>query len=278
MRRWALVALVATACSTAQPDPGWLAALETYRAERLERLQAADGWLTLVALHWLEPGTTRFGPDPRADLVLPAVEGELHYVDGEVRLDGPEPRMLWSDGEAPVVRVGRLSFVVLERDGRLALRVKDPESPTRLEFAGLDYFEADPAFRVEARFEPYDEPREVDVPTAAGTTSRMLMPGTVEFRLGGESISLQAFVEELGDDELFLIFRDATSGKESYAAARYLYAARDGERVDLDFNRAYNPPCAFTTFATCPLPPRQNWMSIPIRAGERRYESAESHQ
>ena len=141
-----------------------------------------------------------------------------------------------------------------------------------MEFAGLSHYPVDPGFRFEARFDALDEPVEYDVETVIDEPAKMYSPGFVEFELDGQTHRLRALTAEPEATLLFLVFRDETSGRETYGAGRYLYVERDGERVDLDFNRAYNPPCVFTPHATCPLPRPENRLSVPVRAGEKIYE------
>lgn len=292
---WILsICLAAVACGGGgrQMDPAEFEAdVASWRETRVARLTGESGWLTLVALHWLPEGDTRFGTAGDNDLVLPEGSGEDH--GGMIRLESGIATLYPTEGakilvddqpaSAPIVlrhdsddspstiEFGRLSMFLLQRGDAYAIRVKDPESPVRTGFQGLDYFEPDQRFRVNAEFRPYEEPKEIEIPTVQNTVGKMLVPGTVEFRLNGRDYSLQVFVDTLEDEELFVIFKDETSGKESYGLGRYVYAPRTGSAVTLDFNRAYNPPCAFTAFATCPLPPKQNWMELEVRAGEKSY-------
>jgi uncharacterized protein (DUF1684 family) len=269
-------------------DPAYRSEIEAWRAERLARLQADDGWLTLVGLYWLRPGPSSLGSGPDADVVipdpdLPARAGEIVLdTDGSVMIqvfDGANitlageavsERSLRTDAEGSpdVLSSGRIRFHVIERGGRLGVRVKDPDSATRRRFKGLDYFPIDPALRVEAVFDPFEHPRRVSFPTAIGTEDSDLVPGLLCFEVGGERVNLEPFAAD--DGGLFIVFRDATSGEETYGAGRFLHTGppRHG-RVVLDFNTAYNPPCAFTPFATCPLPPPRNRLAVPIRAGEK---------
>lgn len=264
--------------------------IRKYRESRVERLQAPDGWLSLIGLFWLDEGENRLGSDADQAIVLPKdaappVAGVLHLEGEQVRLVvgkdvtitlAAEPvreRVLTDDhaGKPDVLRLGRLSMYVIRRGDRFALRVKDPEAATRTGFHGIDYYPVDPAYRVEARLERFDEPKEVQIPSVAGTTSRMLVPGKLVFALDGKSYALEPLVATPGETELFIIFKDETSGTETYGAGRYLYATLEEGRATVDFNKAYNPPCAFTPFATCPLPPRANRLAIRIPAGEKRY-------
>ncbi len=271
----------------AQTDEDYAGAMAQFRAEREERLRSPDGWLTLTGLSWLSAGENRFGSDPENAIVLstegvPPWAGTFVY-DGEtvtlktapdvvIRLND-EPvkrRKLRDDGDeqADVLTLGPLRLHVIERGDRHGVRVKDPESIRLKEFRGLNYFPLDPAYRFDAVFKPYDEPRDISIATVIGTTLTLLAPGSVEFTIDGETHSLQPLVEDPDDTSLWFIFQDQTSGKETYGF-RYLYADLEDGRVDLDFNKAYNPPCAFTPYATCPLPQRENRLEVRIEAGER---------
>lgn len=284
--------LVLAACAqhVPPPDPAYLAEIDAWRAQRLERLTSDDGWLTVVGLDWLAPGVNRFGSDPTGEIPLPAsgipaLAGTVEVLDdGSVVVraaaDGPvtvngEPiaeSILHSDAQGPpdVVGVGSLRFYIIERGGRLAARVKDPHSSARAEFSGISSFPIDPRYRVTAHLEPYPEPKEVQIPTVVGTPTTMLAPGVLEFDLIGEHLTLEPFVSAVDDPEYFLIFRDLTSGDTTYGAGRFLSAEAAGEdgTTILDFNYAYNPPCAFTPYATCPLPPPENALAVAVEAGE----------
>jgi uncharacterized protein (DUF1684 family) len=289
----ALLVVLFAGCAGDRPASGgqeYLAEINEYRADRESRLQSENGWLALIGLHWLEPGACAFGADPGNDLILPGdasppFAGRLVYDGVVVRLV-PEPgtdllidgepageRVLADDaaGRPDVVNLGRLAFHVIRRGDRHAVRVKDPQSPARREFHGLEYFPADPAYRVVSRLRAYDAPQQREVPTVVGTITEMLAPGVLEFELAGTALTLEPFISEPGETSLFLIFRDRTSGSETYGAGRFLYATLEGDRAVLDFNRAVNPPCAFTPFATCPLPPPENRLDIEVRAGEKIY-------
>jgi len=284
------VSILLVAGAAAASDDAYRDEIRKYRESRVERLQAPEGWLSLIGLFWLDEGPNGFGSGSTQAIVLPedaapAAAGTLGLEGGEVRLaagkgititlDG-EPvldRLLKDDqqGDPDVLRLGRLSMYVIRRGDRFALRVKDPEAESRRDFHGIDYFDIDPTYRVEAAFEPFEEPRKVLIPTVAGTTSEMLVPGKLVFELDGGSYALEPLVGTPEATELFVIFRDETSGTETYGAGRYLYATLEEGRAVVDFNKAYNPPCAFTRFATCPLPPRSNRLPVSVRAGEKRY-------
>lgn len=284
-------ALLAVALSPAKPpQDAYQVEIEAWRAARDERLRRPDGWLTLAGLFWLDEGANSFGSDPANRVVLPpgtpACMGELLLEGGSVRLWAEPGIALASrgeplrsaalktdaDGGPTILDYGHVSFFVIKRRDRFAVRVKDSASPVLAAFGGLDAFRIDPRWRFEARFEPYDPPKQVLVPSVLGGADSEICPGAIVFDLGDTVYRLEP-VLEAGTDELFIIFGDRTNGFETYGAGRFLYAKRpdkDG-RVVLDFNKAYNPPCVFTPYATCPLPPPQNRLPIRVEAGEKVY-------
>jgi uncharacterized protein (DUF1684 family) len=276
----------------------WRQALLTWRSQRAESLQAPDGWLSLVALDWLEDGDNTLGsaPDNRIQIAgkVPAHLGIVRLEKGSVRLLPPAggfPKDLLIDGRPPQeqellpddtpqaskLTVGTLTIILIHRDDKFALRIKDPQAATRLGFHGLHWYEPKAQYRVQARWIPYTPAKVLDIPTVLGTVTHLPAPGVAEFKLDGEVLRLEPVLEEPGDKQLFFILRDTTSRKTTYGAGRFLYAdmpdhgLTQAGAIWLDFNRLYNPPCAFTAYATCPLPPPQNRLPIAIPAGERRY-------
>lgn len=261
-----------------------------WRQHREDELKAEDGWLTVAGLYWLKEGVTTIGTDQsQVDIVLPlnSAPGKV----GSLKLESGVVTLQVSDGvgvtvkEKPVTEyvmkfdtdkppeqftVGSLKLGVIKRAQRYGLRVRDKNSQARLQFKGLDWFPANASFRVVATFTPYEKPTEITIMNVLGNELKMKTPGTLSFMLKGQKFELRPVIED--DKKLFIIFRDLTAGKTTYSAGRYLYAdlPKDG-KVVLDFNRSENPPCAFTKFATCPLPPRQNYMKIAIDAGEKSY-------
>ena len=285
---WWILVLTAGLVLGAERGPRYVEEIQQYRESRETRLRGEYGWLSLVGLFWLERGENPFGTDPAHPIVFPegsspATAGSFYYDGETVRLRAApgsritvddEPvtdRKLQTDadGSPDRLRLGRLEFYVLARGGRHGVRVKDPESPSRLEFVGLEFFPVDPDARVHATFKPIDRPREIEVPTVTGTPAKMFAPGMLEFSLGSDELSLMPLVDAATDRDLFIIFRDPTNGHETYGAGRYLSAELGEDGAILDFNRAYNPPCAFTPFATCPLAPRENRLGTRVEAGER---------
>ena len=268
----------------AAPD-GYRTEIEAWRKGREERLRSETGWLSVAGLHWLRPGANRMGSDPGGDVVLPdgpKQAGTLALKDGHVTLTpavGAEMTLagrpvsgdtaLPLDGEP--LRLGRLSLQAIARGGRVGLRVRDPESRLRRDFAGLDWFPVDERFRVTARFVPDPKPRTVSMANVLGQTSEEPSPGVVEMELLGRKVRLRPIIEDGDESQWFYVFKDATAPRETYGGGRFVYSdpAKDGT-VTLDFNKAYNPPCAFNPYTTCPLPPKENVLAMAVRAGERK--------
>jgi len=285
-----LISVVACSEAPIEVDPAYAAELEAVRSERLTRLTAEDGWLSLTGLHWLEPGENRFGSAEDGAVVLPdpsvpdiagllivgpdnaviafGEEGAGVEINGEPLAEAALKTD--ADGRPDVITAGRIQFYIINRGGRLGARFKDPEAPTRLSFEGIAHFPTDPSFKVDASFEPYEEAREVAIPTVLGQDTTMLAFGVLRFTIDGRELTLEPYAGSAEDETLFLIFRDQTSGETSYGAGRFLSADAPGEdgTTVLDFNLSVNPPCAFTPYATCPLPPPQNILDVPIEAGE----------
>jgi uncharacterized protein (DUF1684 family) len=286
-----LAAAIATAPATAADPAAHRDEVMQWREARAARLAAPEGWLSLVGLHWIEPGTHRIGSGKDNDLVLavgPAQLGTLVLADGKVTLslaEGAEAKIgdggaregvlaPDSSGAPTVVRLGEASFSVIERGGRFGLRVRDPQAKTRTTFAGIEQFAIDPAWRFEARFEPHPPGRTIDIVNVLDMLEPMKNPGVVVFEKDGKQHRLEA-LDDTGDGQLFLIFADRTNGRTTYGPGRFLYAPPpiDGKTV-VDFNRAYNPPCAFTPYSTCPLPPPENRLDLVVEAGEKKYAAA----
>jgi uncharacterized protein (DUF1684 family) len=289
-----MIALTGLAVAAfAATDESFQKSEQAWRDGRVKRLTSPGGWLTLVGLHWLEPGENVFGSDPDCAVPLPVGTvpkhaGVLVLESGVVRIKPLPDSGFMLDGKplvaqaladdtmakTDVVTRGDVSFVVIKRGERVGIRVRDSQSPVLKKFRGLDYFTADPKWRVTAAFTAYDAPKQVTIPTVLGTTETMQAPGFVTFTIDGKTLTLEPVVEDPSDAKLFFIFKDQTSAKETYGAGRFLYAdmPKDG-KVVLDFNHAYNPPCAFTPYATCPLPPKQNWLAIRVEAGERGFQT-----
>lgn len=270
---------------------------QSWRDGRSERLLAPDGWASLIGLHWIDAGghylgsaadngirlamgpphlgmlelkgnAVRFVPDQAATLTL---DGKPLRAEAMLRTDTAQagPSVIGFDD-------GKGIATVIERAGRLALRVKHADAPSRTQFAGLDYWPADAGWKIEGRFVAHPPGRTIGIANIIGSVDQIANPGVVEFTRDGKTYRLEALDE--GEGELFLVFADRTNGRGSYGAGRFLYAPMPDPRgrVVLDFNQAYNPPCAFTAFATCPLPPPENRLDLAISAGEKAYRKPHS--
>lgn len=311
MRLWScvLLGLVLAGCggppggsepgvdATAAPvvaDPGFVAEQDAWRAERRAELRRPDGWASLIGLHWIELPAHYVGSGPTAGIRLakgPERMGLLQQQGGKVFLTPDAEAGLTVDGEpaqgrfellpdsSPTPTVvgfdeGKGLLTLIDRGGRKALRVKHAEAEGLVRMGELDYWPADPSWRIQARFQRHPPGRTIQIVDILGQQGPQPNPGVVEFERDGMLYRLEALEGE--DGGLFLIFADRTSGHESYAAGRYLYtAAPDADGgVVVDFNRAYNPPCVFSPYATCPLPPPGNRMPVAVTAGEKKYALA----
>jgi len=269
--------------------------IQEWRARRFEEINGEDGWTTLVGLFWLVEGQNRFGSDPSNEIVLPQTSasrftGSFRLDKGIVTLeakpaagitsDGKPASILAlhsdADGKPTVLMLGSLKLFVIRRGEKLGVRVKDKNHPARSNFRGIDYFPVSSTFRLDAKFEPYNPPKIIPIANVLGMIDNMISPGALVFAINGKTYRLDPVLEK-GSKQLFVIFADKTSGRETYGAGRYLYVDPPGAdgKVIVDFNRAHNPSCAFTKFATCPLPPRQNRLAIRVEAGEKKYAGPE---
>jgi uncharacterized protein (DUF1684 family) len=268
------------------------AEITEWRKDRINKLVARDGWLSLIGMHWLtknastrvgsgEANGTRIGvgPDKLGLLTIAADNNILFQPETGVSItingkpaSGKHSIQSDASGTPTVVGFseGRGSFIVIERGGKLALRVRDSQSPTLIGFNGLDYFDIDRNYRIEAKFIPHDAGKTLDVINILGMVEPMMNPGRLEFFYNEQKYTLEAFDE--GDHRLFIVFADLTSGHDSYPAGRFVYAEypdNTGMTI-LDFNKAYNPPCAFNDYSTCPMPPDSNRLDLAIKAGEKK--------
>ena len=285
----AMSVAAASTSGTAASTDGYTAQIEAWRMQRAERLKAPGGWLSLIGLDWLKPGRNTIGSASGSDIVIAKAPARLGTItlDGDVAtieldagvaatIDGDaaaRATLLDDSHEKPTtVAFASVSFYLVDRGGRKGLRIKDSEAATRTGFLGLDNFAIDPAWRIEADWVAFDPPRSLEIPNVLGTIDSMPVPGKAVFSRDGKTYELMPVLESADARQLFFIVADRTSGKETYGAGRFLYAdmAKDG-KVVLDFNKAYNPPCAFTPFATCPLAPPENRLPIAVNAGEKRY-------
>lgn len=270
-------------------DLTYRASVEKWRQDYEASLKSDDGWLTVSGLFWLHEGENRFGTDPLNDIVLPAASGPpdagffvlhsgktvVHVNPGaKITLSGKpvESAELQPDSTTDRLHLGDLTLYVHASGQRFALRIKDKNSKIRKEFTGLHWFPIDESYRVVGRYIPYHPPKQADIPTVLGDVDKVAIVGAVVFTLHGQEYRLDAEQDE--PNTLSFVFRDLTSGKETYAAARFLdTAAPNNGAVALDFNEAYNPPCAYNPYTTCPLPTPENRLRVAIPAGEKIYQT-----
>lgn len=288
MRRLLLLAVV-VASTPAMPSNSYTSSIETWRKNREATLKAPEGWLAVAGLFWLKEGVNRVGSAPGDEIALPSGRApaqlgvfEFHNSvttfraapGAQVTVNGKPAATaeLKSDaaGATPdLVQSGDFTMFVIKRGDRFAIRMRDVNSAMRREFTTLHWYPVNELYRVTAKFTSYDQPKTIAVPNILGTVENEPSPGYATFQLMGHSYRLDAAVD---DNQLFFVFRDLTAGKTTYGAGRFLKTDFPKEgKIVLDFNKAYNPPCAFTPFATCPLPTKQNRMAVKIEAGELKY-------
>lgn len=244
-------------------------------------------WLTLVGLFWLQEGKNRVGGDHKLEVPLPEGEvppqiGVIEFHQGKaiftsapgakVTVDGKPVTTIALQpdvsGKPTILQIGEIKMLLIQREQKYGMRIRDTHSKGLQEFKGVEFYPASSKYIVTAKFIPDDKPRKVAIPTVLGQNATMDSAGYVEFTLDGQKQRLHALSE--GDDGLFFIIKDQTAGKGTYPAGRFLYTAspKNGQVV-LDFNKAHNPPCAWTPYATCPLPPKENYMTVKVEAGEK---------
>jgi uncharacterized protein len=277
MKPIAVAALAFTLCAA---NSG----VEQWRAQHQAELTKDFGWLTVVGLDWLKEGDNRVGADPANEVPLPsgsaprrvaiislhAGKAELHPEPGvPLTLNGKPATQTALREDDDVLAINHLKFYLIRRGDRVGIRLKDNDSAARKDFKGLSWYPVDPTWRIQAKFNQWTTPHSIVFHNTIGQEESEPSPGTVTFQKDGREFHLEPTIDE---GELFFVIRDQTSGKTTYGASRFLYnePARDG-MVWLDFNKAENPPCAFTAYATCPLPPPQNRLALAITAGEKTY-------
>jgi uncharacterized protein (DUF1684 family) len=289
----------------------WQQNLAAWRKQREMQVSARDGWLTLAGLEWLKPGVNTIGsaadntihlpPQAPAHMALLTVMGGGHSganaktsdatviqllsptggFPPDFTVDGEPPRegsLQLERANAATMAWRGLSLAILRRGDRFVLRIKDADSPMRTAFNGLNWYQPDQQYRVTAHWVPFIPPIVEEIPTVLGTTLKVPAPGLAMFMLNNKIMRLEPVIEDPAGKSLFFILRDETSATTTYGGGRFLHTglpdhglAEPGTLV-LDFNQLENPPCAYTNYATCPLPPKQNQLDIQIPAGEKRYE------
>jgi uncharacterized protein (DUF1684 family) len=261
--------------SSVRPDGDYVAEIAKWRTDREAEIRADDSWLTVAGLFWLKEGRNRAGANPTFEVTLPSGSapdwlGDFVLSDGEVRFDAaPGVDVSERDG---VVRYRTLTMFAITRLDRQAIRLRDANHPARRAFTGLKWYPADERWRIPGRFIPHPGgERRVPIANVLGGEVQMANPGVVELAIAGTTHRLEALYETDERRDLWILFRDETSHSETYEAGRYLRVDLPvAGRVVVDFNKAYNPPCAFTEYATCPLPPAANRLPVAIEAGEKR--------
>lgn len=284
--------LIGAACSSSQQEgtnPNYADEIRQWHSERIESLKKEDGWLNLAGLFWLREGANSVGADESSDVVFPkdkasAKIGTLVLENGKVRFTADPTVTVTIDGaritdslvfgeeqkKAMVLAHGSLRWFVIKRGNKYGVRLRDLEHPAVKNFSGISTYDIDPRWRLRARMEPAADTHKIAINDVLGQVSYQPSPGTLIFDWQGKSYRLDAV--ESGD-KLFILFADETNKQQTYAAGRFLYADKPDSTgyTTLDFNKAINPPCAFTEFATCPLPPPQNRLALAVKAGEKRY-------
>lgn len=272
-------------------DPEYANEIQTWREARLESLKSETGWLNLAGLFWLKEGRNTFGASSENDLVFqkdkaPEKLGVFILNEGVVVVQiSPGLQVLHNgqpvqnmtmtndqEGRPTVLSYGSLRWYVIKRGERIGIRLRDLNSTQIAEFHGIDSFPIDATWRLPAKLIRHDPPKRISVPNIIGTINEAESPGTLEFKINAQAYRLDA-ISANADGRLFVVFGDRTTGKETYGGGRFLYVEKPDStgKTVIDFNKAYNPPCVFTPFATCPLPPEQNRLPIKILAGEKTY-------
>jgi uncharacterized protein (DUF1684 family) len=263
--------------------------LEAWRADKEARLKAEDGWLTVVGLDWLKQGKNTvgaaFGSDVRLPSGGPKKLATIELQGGKASIQFLEAKKVFLNGQpvelnksytletdesetATQVNYDQVKFYLIKRKNGVGVRIKDNQAKARKNFSGLKWFKPDPKMLIRANWVAYDQPKKLMVPDVLGNVNEEQALGYAEFQLKGKTYRLHP---SGGPDRLFFVFKDKTNGKETYKASRFLYAEGPrGGKVVLDFNKAYNPPCAFTDYATCPRAPKENVLKVAIRAGEKK--------
>jgi uncharacterized protein (DUF1684 family) len=281
------LALTASAAPAfcAPADIAYSKNIEAWRATQEKDLTTDSGWLTVIGLFWLKDGVNSVGTETTSTVRFPlgstdAKVGTFVRNSGQVFF-APTPGVAVTvngkalegktliHSETDMMKTGRITFFIIKRNDRLGIRVKDPESAARKHFAGRKWFDVNESYRIQAEFHPYPSPRDLSIKNAIGQDILSKALGTVTFERDGKKFELIVEGEDLKKD-LSINFKDKTNGKETYGAGRFLeVASPQGNRIVIDFNKAYNPPCAFTAYATCPLAPKENRLDTRIEAGEK---------
>lgn len=270
--------------------PGYIQEINQWHSQRVERLKQPTGWLNLAGLFWLKEGENTFGSDESNDLIFPKNTpnkiGSYILNDSVVTLKVNEDVDVLVDSQlvkefvlipdtkpnTTKINLGSYEWNLIVRSGNMyGIRLRDLDAEILKTFEGVERFPVNEDWRIYAEFEPFDPPIEIDIPTIIGTIEKEFSPGKLVFNINNKEFEL--FPTKSGNG-LFIVFADLTSGEETYGAGRFLYTdfPDSNNIVILDFNKAYNPPCAFSKYATCPLPPKENYLKVRITAGEKNYD------
>jgi uncharacterized protein len=272
-----------------ETTPAYVESIDQWHREREASLKAPDGWLTLAGLFWLEQGENSFGSDPGSMLAFP--KGKIAAQAGTITLKGDTVTMRMANGveamlgkkpvqeallyapgidTVPHLTHGFLTWFVIKRGDKYGIRLRDLQNDALVHFKGIKRYPVQAKWRIQAKFVAHPAPKRIPITNMVGQTSLLDSPGTLVFAIDGQQYRLDVLTHQ---DELFVVFADKTNGIETYGAGRYVYTALPDadDYTVLDFNKATNPPCDFVSYATCPLPPRQNFLSIMVEAGEKSY-------
>ena len=280
--------ILLTGCEKQTANPEYVNSIRQWHKKRIERLKSETGWLNLVGLYWLNKGQNTFGSAMGNDIIFPSKApahiGTFTLNDSTVTVTINPGVEVFTDStkvtaielkddlsdNSTVLRYGSLRWFIINRNGKKGVRLRDINSPLVNEFKDIETYPIDEKWKVVARFEPYPSPKIIPIPNIIGSVENDTVSGRLVFILEGKTYTLDPVTE---GNEFFLIFADETNGEETYGAGRFLYTDKPDSsgKTIIDFNKAYNPPCAFTKFATCPLPPKQNYLHLKITAGERKY-------
>lgn len=275
-------------CEKDNGSPEYIKSLKEWHKQRIARLKTETSWLNLVGLYWLAEGENSFGSADDNDIIFPDnAPGHIGIFilhDDTVHVKINPGVTVTSDSQTvremkmnddlsdntTVLQSGSLRWFIINRNGKYGVRLRDINAPLVKEFKGIDIYHIDEKWRINAEFEKYPSPKVIDIPNILGSIEKDTVAGRLVFKLNGEMYTLDPVSE---GNEFFIIFADETNGEETYGAGRFLYTDKPDSlgKVVLDFNKAYNPPCAFTRFATCPLPPKQNYLHLKVTAGEKKY-------
>ncbi len=296
---WLLVGFILfCGCDSRRPrqkaNAEYLSVIQQWQQKRLTSLKSPTGWLNLAGLFWLKAGENTVGADAANAIIFPKDRapdfvGSFILQDSVVTFQA-RPGIAVTHHDSAVTSIvmrndqqknptqlalGSLSWTIIKRGERFGVRLRDHQHPQLQQFDGIETFPVDSTWRLEAEFEANYPPKLIAIPTVLNTINEEPSPGALVFKIDGKTHRLDA-TGKMTDSELFVIFADQTNGEETYGAGRFLYVSTPDARGKsiIDFNKAYNPPCAFTEFATCPLPPEQNKLPVSITAGEKKYEHA----